>query len=69
VATSVPEQPAEPLLRDLVRAIGLSHVVYLLAHIADEREQVARSVGDEGRARRYAHDGRVLGEAAIRLLE
>jgi len=69
MATRVPEQSVEPLLRDLVRAIGFSHVVYLLAYIADEREQLARSAGDDRRAERYGHDARVLGEAAIRLLD
>ena len=33
MATRVPEQSVEPLLRDLVRAIGFSHVVLSLIHI------------------------------------
>lgn len=60
---------ALPLLRELVTTIGVSHVVYLLAQIVDERRDVARAEGRDARASRSAHDARLLGETAIRLLE
>ena len=66
---SAPEQDdAVGVLRDLVRALGFSHVVYLLAQLADEAGDLAKIREDAGRANGAAHDAKVLGETAMRLL-
>jgi len=57
------------LLRDLVETIGVSHVVYLLAQLVDERRDLARVECDAERANRAGHDARLLGDTAIRLLD
>jgi hypothetical protein len=49
--------------------LGLSQIVYLLADIADEQRDGALAVQDEARATKWAHDGRVLGRAAMTLFE
>ena len=70
MTTSTPEPQFEIRpLRDLVRAIGFAHVAYLLAQIADEQTEIARLKGDVRRARRCAHDARLLSNVATGLLE
>ena len=69
MAVRLPEQDAGVrMLRQLVRALGFSHVVYLLAQLADEQADVAKARDDATSATRAAHDAKVLGDAAIRLL-
>lgn len=69
MAARSPEQDAAVgLLRELVRALGFSHVVYLLAQLADEQGDVARARDDAAGATRAAHDAKVLGDTAMRLL-
>jgi len=57
------------VLRELVGTLGLSHVVYLLAQVADEQGDVAKGHDDATAATRAAHDAKVLGDAAMRLLD
>ena len=69
MAISAPEQgDAVRVLRDLVRTLGFSHVVYLLAQLADEEGDLAKIREDAARANGAAHDAKVLGETAMRLL-
>ena len=56
-------------LGDLVRELGLSHVVYLLAAIAEQQRDCAVAADDAATAMKWAHDGKVLGHAAMGLLE
>ena len=56
------------LLRALVKALGVAHVVYLLAQIVEDDREAARLRQDMAGADRCVHDAKVLGEAAIRLL-
>jgi hypothetical protein len=56
-------------LGDLVRELGLSYVVYLLAAVAEQQRDCALAADDTATAMRWAHDGKVLGHAAIGLLE
>jgi len=56
-------------LTELVQVFGLSHVVYILAEIAEEQRDASLSVHDVSAATKWAHDGKVLGRAAITLLE
>jgi len=56
-------------LTGLVKGLGLSHVVYLLAEIAEEQRDVSLSSQDVSAATKWAHDGKVLGTAAMSLLE
>lgn len=70
MASSCPEEvEAMRQLGELVTGLGLSHVVYLLAELADERRDVSLSVRDIATATKWAHDGKVLGQAAMSLLE
>ena len=70
MASSCPEEvKAMRQLGELVTGLGLSHVVYLLAALAEERRDVSLSVQDSANATKWAHDGKVLGQAAMRLLE
>jgi hypothetical protein len=55
-------------LRELVSTLGLSHVVYLLAQITDEQRDVARACDDAAGDARAAHDTKVLGDTARRVL-
>ena len=57
------------LVRDLVTSLGRSHLLYLVALIADEQRDVALANGEIAHAYRHAHDAKVLGEVAIRLLD
>ena len=57
------------LLRALVKALGVAHVVYLLTQIVEDDREAARLRRDKVGADRCAHDAKVLGEAAIRLLK
>jgi hypothetical protein len=69
MTTSVPGQgDAVGVLRELVRTLGFSHVVYLLAQLADEEGDLAKVRDDAARASGAAHDAKVLGETAMRLL-
>ena len=69
MATRPPEHDdAVRLLRELVKALGFSHVLYLLSQLADEQGDVAKAHDDTGGATRAAHDAKVLGDAAMRLL-
>jgi hypothetical protein len=54
-------------LERIVDELGLAHVVYLLADIADQRSDLL-STQDIARATRFAHDAKVLGRTAISLL-
>jgi hypothetical protein len=56
------------MLRELVSTLGFSHVVYLLAQLADEEGDLAKVREDAARASGAAHDAKVLGETAMRLL-
>jgi hypothetical protein len=67
--TTAPEQLEMRPLRDLVEAIGLAHVVYLLAQIADEETETARLKRTVTRATRCEHDARLPSSVAIRMLE
>ena len=51
-----------------VRTLGFSHVVYLLAQLADEEGDLAKVRQDAARANGAAHDAKALGETAMRLL-
>lgn len=62
------QDDAVRLLRELVSTLGVSHVVYLLAQITDEQRDVAKARADAAGDARAAHDTKVLGEAARRLL-
>ena len=69
MTTSAPGQgDAVGVLRELVRTLGVSHVVYLLAQLADEEGDLGKVRGDAARASGAAHDAKVLGETAMRLL-
>jgi hypothetical protein len=57
------------VLRELVATLGFSHVAYLLAQVADEQGDAAKAHDDATGATRAAHDAKVLGDAAIRLLD
>jgi hypothetical protein len=54
-------------LEQIVDELGLAHVVYILADIA-ERQSNRLSRSDTAQATRVAHDARVLGRTAIVLL-
>lgn len=54
--------------RELVSTMGLSDVVYLLAQITDEQRDVAKTRDDAAGDGRAAHDTKVLGDTARRLL-
>jgi hypothetical protein len=70
MAYSCPDEvEAARKLGELVEGFGLCHIVYLLADIADEQRDVALAVQDVARATKWAHDGKVLGRAAMRLFE
>jgi hypothetical protein len=70
MAHSCPDEiEAARKLGELVEGLGLSHIVYLLADIADEQRDVALAVRDVARATKWAHDGKVLGRAAMTLFE
>jgi hypothetical protein len=56
-------------LGELVIGLGLSHVVYLLADIAEEQRDVSLSANDLATATKWAHDGKILGQVAMALLE
>ena len=68
MASSCPEEvEAMRRLGELVTALGLSHVVYLLAELAEERRDLSLSARDVAMATKWAHDGKVLGQAAMSL--
>ena len=70
MAVRSPEHDASVrVLRKLVGTLGFSHVVYLLAQVADEQGDVAKAHDDATGATRAAHDAKVLGDAAIQLLD
>lgn len=70
MASSCPEEvEAMRQLGALVAQLGLSHVVYLLAEVAEEQREVFLSLQDAEKATKWAHDGKVLGHAAQCLLE
>lgn len=70
MACNCPEETeAMRKLDDLVKELGLSHVVYLLAEIAEEHRDMLLSAQDVSNATKWAHDGKVLGGVAITLLE
>lgn len=70
MANSRPDEvEAARRLGELVEGLGLSHIVYLLAEIADEQRDDALAARDVARATKWAHDGKVLGRAAMTLLE
>jgi hypothetical protein len=54
-------------LKRIVDELGLAHVVYLLADIAEQQSDLW-STKDGVRAARLAHDAKVLGRTAIVLL-
>jgi hypothetical protein len=56
-------------LGNLVNGLGLSHVVYLLADIAEEQRDRSLAAEDRATATKWEHAGKVLGRAAITLLE
>jgi hypothetical protein len=62
------QDDAVRLLRELVSTLGLSPVVYLLAQKTDEQRDVARARADATGDARAAHDTKVLGDTARRLL-
>ncbi len=69
MAVRSPEQDdAVRLLRELVSTLSVSHVVYLLAQIADEQRDLAKARDDAGGETRAAHNAKALGETAMRLL-
>jgi hypothetical protein len=69
MASSCPEElEAMRRLGELVTGLGLSHVVYLLAELAEERRDVSLSAHDVAMATKWAHDGKVLGQVAMSLL-
>ena len=53
---------------ELVTELGLSHVVYLLAALAEAHRDVSLSAHDVAMATKWAHDGKVLGQTALSLL-
>ena len=63
------EVEAARQLNDLVTELGLSHVVYLLVQVAEQQRDVSLSAQDAAAATKWAHDGKVLGQAAITLLQ
>jgi len=70
MASNCPEEiAAMRQLGELVTGLGLSHVVYLLADIAEAQGNVSMSANDMATATKWAHDGKVLGQAAMALLE
>ncbi len=70
MACSCPEETeAMRTLGELVNGLGLSHVVYLLADIAEEQRVRSLAADDGATATKWEHDGKVLGRAAITLLE
>lgn len=70
MACSCPEETeAMRTLGNLVESLGLSHVVYLLADIAEEQHNRSLAAQDRATATKWEHDGKVLGRAAITLLE
>jgi len=70
MASSQPEAVAAMRqLGVLVAGLGLSHVVYLLADVAEEQRTVSMSANDTAAAAKWAHDGKVLGHAAMALLK
>ncbi len=70
MASSCPEEvEAMRQLGQLVTGLGLSHVVYMLAELAEEQRDVSLSAQDLTNATKWAHDGKVLGQAAMSLLE
>lgn len=70
MACSCPEEmEAMRKLGELVEGLGLSYVVYLLADIAEEQRDVSLSAHDAATATKWAHDGKVLGRAAMSLFE
>ena len=64
-----PSEPGETAraLGDLVRTLGFSHVVYVLAQLADEERDRAIAGEDAVGATRAAFNAKVLGETAMRL--
>jgi Bacterial regulatory protein, arsR family len=56
-------------LARMVTGLGLSRVVYLLAEFADEQRDLALADADTLKAKKWAHDGKVLGGAAMSVLE
>lgn len=54
-------------LERIVDELGLAHVVYLLADVADHQSDLL-SKKDTAQATRLAHDATVLGRTAIVLL-
>ena len=54
-------------LEKIVDELGLAHVVYLLADIADHQSDLL-SKSDTAQAARLAHDAKLLGRTAIVLL-
>lgn len=70
MACSCPEElEAMRKLGELVKGFGLSHVVYLLANIAEEQRDASLSAHDATQATKWAHDTKVLGQVAMSLLE
>ena len=70
MAGSCPEElEAMRTLGGLVKGLGLSHVVYLLAEIAEEQRDLSLAAADAATATKWAHDGKVLGRAATSLLD
>lgn len=70
MASSCPEEvEAMRQLGELVTGLGLAHVLYLLAEIAEEQRDVSLSLHDTAAAAKWAHDGRMLGQTAMSLLE
>ena len=70
MASSCPQEvEAARQLNDLVTELGLSHVVYLLVQVAEQQRDVSLSAQDAAAATKWAHDGKVLGQAAITLLQ
>ncbi len=70
MASSCPEEVAAlRQLGELVTGLGLAHVVYLLAEVAEEQRDVSLSARDIASATKWAHNGKVLGQTATSLLE
>jgi len=69
MASSCPEEiEAMRRLGELVTGLGLSHVVYLLAEVAEQQRERSLSAHDTETASKWAHGGKVLGQAAMSLL-
>lgn len=69
MGSSDPEElKAMQHLKRTVDELGLAHVVYLLATIADQQSDLLLKE-DGVRAARLAHDAKVLGRTAITLLD